>query len=192
MTSGQGGYDNIIMEPTDKLLMPGDVLVIDTGICFEGYWCDFDRNFIVGGERYLTDAARKAHDLIWQATEAGFEVCQSHGTSSDVFRAMQAKMGVDPNTNSTGRVGHGLGLHLTEHFSNNATDEQPLNPGMVITLEPGMLVEAGGEMMIVHEEDVLITKGGAEWLSERAPRGMVAILPNHPAAAAIAAPKSRL
>ena len=48
--SGQGGYDNIVLEADDKPLKPGDVLVIDTGMQFEGYWSDFDRNFIVGGD----------------------------------------------------------------------------------------------------------------------------------------------
>jgi Xaa-Pro aminopeptidase len=173
--SGNNGYDNIILEPTDKALRNGDVLVIDTGMCFEGYWCDFDRNFVVGGEEYLSDACKGAHDLLWLATNSGFEVCMKHGTSSDIFREMSATLGIDPKTNSTGRVGHGLGLQLTEHWSNNSTDETPLRPGMVVTLEPGMLVVPDGDKMIVHEEDVLITSNGAEWLSKRAPRQMVPI-----------------
>ena len=56
--SGQGGYDNIVLEPSDKELTSGDVLVIDTGMQFDGYWADFDRNFIVGGDRYLKDETK--------------------------------------------------------------------------------------------------------------------------------------
>ena len=68
--SGNDGYDNIILEPSDAPLLPGDVLVIDTGACFEGYWCDFDRNFVVGGEQYLSEETENTQDLVWQATEA--------------------------------------------------------------------------------------------------------------------------
>lgn len=172
--AGNNGYDNIILEPEDVPLRPGDVLVIDTGACFEMYWCDFDRNFVVGGEGSLTEAVRKTQDLVWLATEAGFEVCQNHGTSSDICRAMSSVMGITDN--SIGRLGHGLGLHITEHFSNNATDEEPLRPGMVLTLEPGMLVLGDDRKMIVHEEDVLITEEGAEYLTQRAPRGFTSVL----------------
>merc|ERR1712217_659580 len=107
--SGAGGYDNIVLEPTDKLLRNGDVLVIDTGIRFEGYWCDFDRNFIVGGSRYLPEATKRIHGLLWDATEDGFAAASKKGaTSSSVFRAMLERLGIDPSTNSTGRMGHGL------------------------------------------------------------------------------------
>ncbi|OEE82635.1 peptidase M24, partial [Enterovibrio norvegicus FF-162] len=46
--SGQGGYDNIIMGPTDRALVEGDVLIIDTGANFDGYFSDFDRNYAFG------------------------------------------------------------------------------------------------------------------------------------------------
>ncbi|MBT6137238.1 MAG: aminopeptidase P family protein, partial [Rhodospirillaceae bacterium] len=46
--SGPGGYDNIIMGPTDRVPDPGDILIIDTGARYDGYFCDFDRNFAFG------------------------------------------------------------------------------------------------------------------------------------------------
>ncbi|MEE8505001.1 MAG: Xaa-Pro peptidase family protein, partial [Kiloniellales bacterium] len=57
--SGPGGYDNIIMGPTDRVLENGDVLIIDTGTTFDGYFCDFDRNFAFGPP---SDEARRAHE----------------------------------------------------------------------------------------------------------------------------------
>ena len=89
---------------------------------------------------------------------------------------MLEKLGIDPATYSTGRMGHGLGLQLTELFSNNATDEQPLSPGVVMTLEPGMLIPGSETLMIVHEEDIVVTEDGAEWLSDRATKSMISIL----------------
>ena len=46
--SGQGGYDQIIANPTEKQLDNGDILIIDTGSTLNGYFCDFDRNFGFG------------------------------------------------------------------------------------------------------------------------------------------------
>ncbi len=69
--------------------------------------------------------------------------------------------------NEVGRMGHGLGAQLTEWPSLAAHDQTPLEPGMVITLEPGM--SYAPETMMVHEENILVTDGDAELLSKRAP-----------------------
>ena len=68
--------------------------------------------------------------------------------------------------NDVGRMGHGLGAQLTEWPSLTASDNTTLEPGMVITLEPGMEFEAG--KLMVHEENILITDNGADLLSKRA------------------------
>ena len=67
---------------------------------------------------------------------------------------------------TVGRLGHGLGLQLTEWPSNTANDNTILKPGVVLTLEPGMMYLPGKEM--VHEENIVITEDGPEWLSIRA------------------------
>lgn len=68
--------------------------------------------------------------------------------------------------NEVGRLGHGLGIELTERPSNTSSDDTALREGMVITLEPGMTFAPGRQM--VHEENIVITADGAEWLSIRA------------------------
>ncbi|EHK2889815.1 M24 family metallopeptidase, partial [Vibrio parahaemolyticus] len=62
---------------------------------------------------------------------------------------------------------------LTERPSNTATDNTVLKPGMVMTLEPGMVYAPGKSM--VHEENIVITEDGAEWLSERAEPELIII-----------------
>ena len=57
-------------------------------------------------------------------------------------------------------------MQLTEWPSNTAQDGTRLEPGMVITLEPGMTFAPGKNM--VNEEDIVITADGAEMLSLRA------------------------
>jgi len=166
--SGLGGYDNIIMGPTDKTLENGDVLIIDTGSTFDGYFCDFDRNFVFGN---LPDETRFAHETVYQATDAGFKAASPGNTTSDVWAAMWAVLEKGGAIgNSVGRMGHGLGMELTEWPSVTPDDNTLLEPGMILTLEPGMTFAPGKQM--VHEENIVITEEGARMLSSRAPSEM--------------------
>jgi len=162
--SGPGGYDNIIMGPTDRVLGAGDVLIIDTGATFDGYFCDFDRNFAFGPP---DEAARSAHEVAYNATEAGIDAARPGATHQDLWAAMWKVLEQGGALGETvGRLGHGLGMQLTEGPSNMPGDLTVLEPGMVITIEPGM-VFAPGKLM-VHEENIAITEGPAELLSRRA------------------------
>ena len=162
--SGQEGYGSIIMGPTDKIIEEGDLFIIDTGSVFDSYYCDFDRNYAFGS---ISEKAKKAYRVTYEATEAGYKAAQVGNTTSDIFNAMNnvlQKGGALGNT--VGRLGHGLGMQLTEWPSNTASDNTVLEPGVVLTLEPGMAFLPGKEM--VHEENIVITEDGPEWLSIRA------------------------
>ena len=162
--SGQEGYGSIIMGPTEKIIEEGDLFIIDTGSVFDSYFCDFDRNYAFG---HIGDAAKKAYRVAYNATEAGFNAAQVGNTTSDIFNAMNDILQKGGAIGSTvGRLGHGLGMQLTEWPSNTSTDNTVLEPGVVLTLEPGMAFLPGKEM--VHEENIVITENGPEWLSIRA------------------------
>ena len=89
-------------------------------------------------------------------------------TTSDVWAAMwQVLEDGGALGNSVGRMGHGLGIELTEWPSNTPGDNTPLETGVVLTLEPGMEFAPGKQM--VHEENIVITEDGARLLSRRAP-----------------------
>ena len=75
--------------------------------------------------------------------------------------------------NDVGRLGHGLGMQLTEQPSNTPSDGTVLQPGMVLTLEPGMTFAPARQM--VHEENLVVTEDGAEWLTRRGPRDLPVI-----------------
>ncbi|MBZ0123953.1 MAG: aminopeptidase P family protein, partial [Roseovarius sp.] len=62
-----------------------------------------------------------------------------------------------------GRLGHGLGMQLTEGLSLSAQDETVLCPGMVIALEPGIVTVPG--RIMVHEENIAIADAGPRALS---------------------------
>ncbi|MEC4727563.1 Xaa-Pro peptidase family protein [Shewanella sp. D64] len=162
--SGQDGYDSIIMGPTDRVIETGDVLIIDTGAVRDGYFSDFDRNWAFGHASEQTKAAYRA---TYEATTMGFKAARPGNTTSDIYNAMWKVLEANGALgNDVGRLGHGLGIELTERPSNTATDNTILVPGMVMTLEPGMVYAPGKSM--VHEENIVITENGAEWLSKRA------------------------
>jgi Xaa-Pro aminopeptidase len=166
--SGPGGVPQIVCGPHDRALEKGDVLFIDTGSTYDGYFCDFDRNYAIGP---ISDAARRAHDAIWLATEDGIAAAVPGSTTSDVWRAMAKRLeSAGSLGNNVGRLGHGLGLQLTEPPSNMPDDGTVIEAGMVLTIEPGMEYAPG--KMIVHEENVEITPDGAKLLTKRAPREM--------------------
>ena len=156
--SGKDGYGSIIMGPGDKIIEEGDLFIIDTGSVFDSYFCDFDRNFAFG---HICDEAKKAYKVVFDATDAGFSAAQVGNTTSDVYHAMNNVMQKGGALgNSVGRLGHGLGLQLTEWPSNTATDNTTLKPGVILTLEPGMAYLPGKEM--VHEENIVITENGPD------------------------------
>lgn len=166
--AGPGGYGDIISPPSERRLQRGDVLILDVGLVFDGYYCDFDRNFSVGPP---SDAVTRAYDAVWQATEAGLAVARAGSTCAELFRAMNAVTAplADPSAGgAVGRLGHGLGMVLTEFPSIAAWDDTALAPGFVMTLEPGMATAPG--RMMVHEENIAVTDGAPRLLTRRAAR----------------------
>ena len=158
--AGPLGYDDVISPATDAPLQTGDVLMLDTGLVHDGYFCDYDRNYAVGP---VEAAAHRAWETLMRATQAGFDAAKSGARACEVFRAMDAIVG----GGDAGRLGHGLGMQLTEWPSFIAGDDTLLEPGMVLTLEPGVALPGGGIM--VHEDVIVVTEAGAEQLSPTAP-----------------------
>lgn len=166
--SGPGGVPQIISAPCDRRLEEGDLLFIDTGSTCDGYFCDFDRNYAVGD---VPGAAKRAQQTVWDATEAGIKAARPGATAEDLWRSMAGVLSAGGTLrNNVGRLGHGLGLQLTEPPSNISRDATVLQAGMVLTIEPGMEYAPG--KMIVHEEDLVITADGCELLTQRAPRDL--------------------
>ena len=77
----------MISPATDAPLAKGDVLMLDTGLVREGYFCDFDRNFSVGPP---SAAVADAHATLIAATSAGFDAARPGATAADLFHAMDA------------------------------------------------------------------------------------------------------
>lgn len=158
--AGPLGYADVISPPTTAPLTDGDVLMLDTGAVFDGYFCDFDRNFAVGRTNSTVIAA---YARLADATAAGLEAARPGLTGAELYAVMNKHLGAGDN--NVGRLGHGLGMQLTEWPSLAAWDQTVLKPGMVITLEPATPTSAG--KMLVQEEDIVITETGCQLLTQR-------------------------
>ena len=166
LASGPGGYGDIIMGPSERTLADGDVMILDTGATFDGYFCDYDRNWAVGDPG---EPARRAYRACWEATEAGLAAARPGATAEQVWAAMWRVLEAAgaSGAGDVGRMGHGLGMQLTEGHSHRPGDATVLRPGMVLTLEPGYTFAPG--RLMVHEEDLVVRDGAPELLTLRAP-----------------------
>ena len=163
--SAPGGYEDVITPPGEDPLSDGDILMMDTGALFDGYFCDFDRNWAIG---HADDDSRCAYDTLYRATDAGQAAARPGSTCADLFHAMRDVIVADGyECGNVGRLGHGLGMQLTEWPSHTPDDRTVLQPGMVLTLEPGLGIGPGRSM--VHEENLVVREDGPELLSRRAP-----------------------
>lgn len=162
--SGQLGYRDVISPANDEPLQKGDILMLDTGLIYDGYFCDFDRNFSIS----IPDTrVASVYSQLIDATEAGRKAAKPGNTAADVFHAMDKILNTGNNGAEVGRLGHGLGMQLTEWPSLIPDDHTVLQEGMVITLEPAMSISGAG--MLVHEDNFVIGKAGAKQLSPDAP-----------------------
>ena len=162
--AGQGGYGDVISPADDRPLQMGDILMLDTGAVRDGYFCDFDRNFAIG---QVSDDVNRAHAALFEATETALNTLRPGMLASDLYQIITddlLKRGAVPGA---GRLGHGLGITLTEWPSVTPSDMTELREGMVLTLEPG--VQIGSDRILVHEENIVLREHGPELLSRRAP-----------------------
>jgi Xaa-Pro dipeptidase len=180
------GYPCINLDPTAKAITKGDVLVIDTGSTYGGYFCDFNREYAMGS---IEATVRQVYDIVWEATEVGIHAAEPGRTMADIWRQMaetmrksasRANLPFEPA--ELGRMGHGLGLRMCEPPSIAPGSEVVVEVGMVLTIEPSLVyhLDVGGEQrryVCVHEENIAITENGARLLTRRAPREMPIVSP---------------
>ncbi len=158
------GFSDIIKQPSDRVIEPGDLVMFDTGSTYDGYFSDFDRNMAF---QFADDKAKSAYKIVWEATEAALKVAVPGNTTSDLWEAMASVLETESARNdSVGRFGHGLGMQVTEWPSNTRNDGTVLQEGMVLTVEPNIFW--GDDHIMVHEENFVIRSDGVELLSRRA------------------------
>ncbi len=169
LAGGKGpiGYDDVISPATAEPLIHGEVLMLDTGLVHDGYFCDYDRNYAVG---VVKPIVADAWTRLLDATEAGIDAARPGNTAAQIYHAMDKVLTNSKGGGAAGRLGHGLGMQLTEGMSFIPSDNTLITEGMVITLEPGITMGDGS--VLVHEDNFVITGAGAKQLSPSPPKEM--------------------
>lgn len=150
----------------DRALAAGDLVVLDFGGLLNGYAVDLTRTIVVGG---AAARERRLLEQVADAQAAAFAAIAVGRAASDVDRAARAVLEREGLGEAfTHGTGHGLGLEVHERprvarYRPDAPGEA-LAAGMVFTLEPGAYVDGWGGARI--EDDVVVTSGGAEWLTD--------------------------
>jgi Xaa-Pro dipeptidase len=147
--------------PSDRPLQPGDLMTIDCGAVLNGYIADITRTFALDPvDKELCDI----YEVVRQANAAGRAAAKPGVSAQGVDRAAR-KVIEDAGYGAQffHRTGHGLGLETHEPPYIVEGNEQPLEPGMVFTVEPGIYISGLGGVRI--EDDVVITKSSAESLT---------------------------
>ena len=168
--SGINGYNQIICNPSEKKIGDGDILIIDTGSTLNGYYCDFDRNFGFGN---INQKSLDAYNKLWNATEKTLEIIKPGISCKEVYESLSKNLFSSNVKSSVGRMGHGFGLQLTEPPSIMIDDNTILKKNMILALEPSIEIE--NDLMLVHEENILITQNGNRLLSSRTPKELPVI-----------------
>jgi Xaa-Pro aminopeptidase len=145
---------------TAKLPRRGFV-TLDFGVVLDGYMSDMTRTVHLGKaqpeERDVYDAVLEAQEAAVAAVAPGV----SAGEIDEAARSVLRRVGLDRwFTHSTG---HGVGLEIHEGPRLAAKQTQKLEPGMVITIEPGVYMP--GKFGLRIEDMVLVTSGGHEVLT---------------------------
>lgn len=165
-----------------KELDKNELLLLDMGAEYKGYTADITRTIPVGGK--FSPEQKIIYDLVYDAQEASFRMCapgnpfkSPHNASVEVIKKGLMELGIitveaDYKKYFPHGTSHYLGLDVHDPGTRN-----PLKPGNVITVEPGIYIPPNSPcdpkwwgIGVRIEDDILITSDGYEILSSRCPR----------------------
>ena len=165
ITSGTSHYDLVSKGPDARCIEPGDLVWMDGGCAVDGYWSDFDRSAVVGRPSAEQEEAQRAvHEITHMGVammRPGVPVADIAARSNEAIRALDFSITSDIS-GLAARVGHGIGLVVTELPSLSEEDPTVLEANMVVTIEPGVATEYGTFHI---EENVLVTDEGPRVLT---------------------------
>ncbi len=195
-----GGANGCILHYTqnDARLNDGDVLLIDAGAEIDGYAADITRTFPVNGK--FSGEQKAIYELVLAAQLAAIDQVRPgnhwndpHDTAVrilvDGLRALKLLNGDTDGLIENGdykrfymhRTGHWLGMDVHDVGDYKVAEAwRLLEPGMVMTVEPGLYIGSGSEGIderwwnigVRIEDDVLVTRQDSEVLSDDVPKGI--------------------
>ena len=142
-------------------LKPGDSVIFDIFTPIRRYWCDMTRTVfyrsVSAKQREVYELVRRANETAISHIRPGVPLCEIDRTAREIIE--QGGYGAQ----FTHRLGHGIGLDCHEPPDVSEASQQPLEAGMVFSVEPGIYLP--GEFGVRIEDLVLVTQDGCEVLN---------------------------
>lgn len=145
----------------NSLLQSGDSIVIDMGGVFNHYCSDITRTFFFGSPCH---EARKIYDIVLQANLNAISIIKPGVTLRQIDSAARDFItSAGYGKYFTHRTGHNIGIEDHEYPSVSSSEEMPIVPNMVFSIEPGIYIP--GKYGVRIEDLVVVTQNGAEVLN---------------------------
>lgn len=171
------GFDSTVLHYSalDGEIHDGDVVVIDVGGEYGGYAADITRTLPADGE--FTPRQREIYDIVLGAQNAAIAAVKpgavlygGPGSLQDIAMEYINTHGHDKEGRTLGQYyPHGVSHHLGLDVHDPGDRTRPLEPGMVVTVEPGIYIPEEN-LGVRIEDDILVTKAGHQILTTRLPR----------------------
>ncbi len=146
----------------ERRFQPGDFVILDFGAEVDGYCSDITRTVVIGK---ATPEQRRIYEVVLEAQLRAIEAIKPGVKGADIDAiARQVIADAGYGDYFTHSLGHSLGLSVHDGMGFAQKSEVVLEPGMVFTVEPGIYIEGLGGVRI--EDDVLVTEGGVEVLTQ--------------------------
>lgn len=145
-------------QPSEKRIEYGDIVLLDFGCKYNGYCSDMTRTVFVGK---ASDEQVKIYNIVLEAQLRALDYIYKDKTGSEVDKIARdyiIEKGFGENFGHS--LGHGVGMRVHENPRLSLNYNRVLNSGMVVTVEPGVYIEAFGGVRI--EDMVIIRDNGVE------------------------------
>jgi Xaa-Pro aminopeptidase len=146
----------------ERKLLKNDIVLCDIGALTDGYCSDLTRTFFLGS---ITPLGRKIYDIVARAQRLAIEAIKPGVKTALIDRIARDEI----ERAGYGRrfihsTGHGVGVEIHEAPWVGPTSTETLEPGMIITVEPGIYLQGWGGVRI--EDTLLVTEKGYEVLTQ--------------------------
>lgn len=146
---------------SERKIGEGDLIVMDYGAKYQGYHSDITRTVMLGAP---TPRQTEVYEVVRVAQEKAIAAVRPGISGGDVDAIAREYISSKGFGQYFGHgLGHGLGLEVHDGRILGRRSEVVLEPGMVVTVEPGIYIPGWGGVRT--EDDVLVTDSGVEILT---------------------------
>ncbi|WP_339023162.1 aminopeptidase P family protein [Spiroplasma endosymbiont of Crioceris asparagi] len=148
--------------PTDRIIEANDFVTLDMGCYFNGYCSDQTRTFAMS--KNVDNKLKEIYQVVYDAQQKGIDAIKPGVSTGEIHKICFDHINEQGyGEYFTHGTGHGLGIEIHEWPYNAKGHNELLQPGMTVTIEPGIYIPGVGGVRI--EDDILVTKTGHEFLT---------------------------